>query len=171
VNVLRTARIVAIFLWALLCPVLALAQERGPSTAAERARALQIIRQLEQDPLNTSLRKDREWVLRWLIEIPDIQVTICAGGLGEFLKSEYKYRSEVLGQLTFGSAAFVIENPAKTKDEAAACLAGVRGALAAYKAILKSQPSAKSPALDELAAKTPEQLQAHVNEVVKKQKK
>ena len=159
-----------LLLGVLLSPVLALAQERGPSTPEERARALAITSQLEQDPLNRELRKDREWLLRWLIEVPDIQVSICASGLGTFLKSDYKYRSEILGQLTFASAAFIIENPGKAKDEAATCLAGVYGALAAYKAILKAHPKEKSPALDELAAKTPEQLQAHVNEVTKKQK-
>lgn len=161
----------ALLLGVLLCPLLALAQERGPSTPEERARALAITRQLEQDPLNRELRKDREWLLRWLVEVPDIQVSICASGLGTFLKSEYKYRPEILGQLTFASAAFIIENPGKAKEEAATCLAGVRGALAAYTAILKTDPKARSRALDELAAKTPEQLQAHVNEVIKKQNK
>ena len=168
---MRRSCISALLVFALLYPGTALPQERGPSTPEERARALEITRQLEQDPLNRALHKDREWLLRWLIEIPDIQVSICASGLGQFFKSKYKYSPEIMGQLTFGSAAFIIENPAKAKDEAATCLAGVQGALAAYKAILKSQPSAKSPALDELAAKTPGQLQAHVNEVIKKQKK
>lgn len=168
---MRRSCISALLLSALLCSLAAVAQERGPSTPEERARALAITRQLEQDPLSRELRKDREWLLRWLIEVPDIQVSVCASALGDLLKSNYKYRPEMLGQLTFASAAFIIENPAKAKDEAATCLAGVSGALAAYRAILKSHPNERSRALDELAAKTSEQLQAHVNEVTKKQKK
>lgn len=167
---MRRSCISALLVCALFYPGKALPQERGPSTPEERARALEITRQLEQDPLNRALHKDREWLLRWLIEIPDIQVSVCASGLGQFFKSKYKYSPKIMGQLTFASAAFIIENPAKAKDEAATCLAGVRGALAAYKAILKSHPKEKSASLDELAAMTPEQLQARINEVTKKQK-
>ena len=46
-----------------------LAQKRGPSTEAERARAVQIATLLENDPLNKNAKTLSKELLVWLIEI------------------------------------------------------------------------------------------------------
>ena len=50
--------------------------ERGPSTVAERTRAVQVAKSLRTDPLSSEVQNDREWVIKWLIEIPDISVKL-----------------------------------------------------------------------------------------------
>ena len=48
----------------------AVGQSRGPSTADERNRALRIAKDLRADSLATNIQSDREWLMKWLIEIP-----------------------------------------------------------------------------------------------------
>ena len=57
--------------------------ERGPSTVAERTRAVQVAKSLRTDPLSSEVQNDREWVIKWLIEIPDISVNYCTNFLGD----------------------------------------------------------------------------------------
>jgi hypothetical protein len=143
-------------------------QQRGPSTAAERAKAIEITRALEQDPFNKKLHPDREWLLTLLIQVPDIHVKLCTELLGSFMKSKYKHSSEIVVQMTFSSAAFVIENPDKAADDVAQYAAGVEGVLKAYQAILKADPKAISPPLDELLQKQKQgQLADYVREAAK----
>lgn len=129
------------------------AQRREPSTAEERAREVAITRKLEAAPLDESLRPDRQWAILWLVQVPDIQIKLCVSVLGDYWKSKYKYGPEITGQLTLASAAFVIEHPDKKDDLVAQEVVGVESALKAYQAILKSDPDAKSKALDELLQK------------------
>src|SRR5215472_262723 len=138
----------------LVASLLAVAQnQRGPSTAEERARYVAIAQKLERAPLDPELRPEREWALRWLIEVPDINVSVCTAPLGEFMKKKYKYSPEVVTQLTFASGQFIIEHPEQAKDATAQYVAGVEGALRAYQSILKVKPEAKSRELDELFQK------------------
>lgn len=141
---------------------------RGPSTAEERERAVTIAQKLEAAPLDKNLRPDREWLLRWLIEVPDIHITLCTDVLGDFMKSKYRYSPEIVSQLTFSSAAFVIQHPDKSADKAAQHTAGVEGVLKAYVSILKSKPDAKSKPLDELVERQSQgQLADYVREASK----
>ncbi|MFI5106398.1 MAG: hypothetical protein ACHP79_15860, partial [Terriglobales bacterium] len=83
---------------------------RGPSTAEERKRFVAIAHKMEESPLDPALRKERDWALRWLIAIPDINVSPCDGEiLGNFQESGYKYTSEIRGQFSFSMAVFMIE--------------------------------------------------------------
>jgi hypothetical protein len=50
----------------------------------------------------------------------------------------------------FSMAALVIEHPEKANDPSAKQLAGVEGALNAYRSILRDKPEAKSAALETL---------------------
>ncbi|MBZ5564805.1 MAG: hypothetical protein LAP13_20590 [Acidobacteriia bacterium] len=127
--------------------------QRGPSTVAEREHAVAIAHKLEEAPLDKSLRPDREWALLWLIQVPDVHVTLCLAVLGDFMKSKYKYSPEVTAQLTLSTAAFVIEHPEKVSDVIEQYAAGVEGVLKAYKAILRDKPQAKSKALEDLLEK------------------
>jgi hypothetical protein len=147
-----------IFLILLSSFILSFAQnepKRAPSTAEERQRFLSLTRKLEQNPLDKSLYDDKKWAKRWLEDVPDINVNICAPLLFgvEFLKEQNKYTPQLSYQATFGSATYIIEHPDKAGDTAAQFVAGVESALKAYSAIVKSDPQAKSKALDDLLEK------------------
>ena len=43
------------------------AQDRGPSTPEERAKAVKIAHDLENDPLATDAKEQRTWVIQWII--------------------------------------------------------------------------------------------------------
>jgi hypothetical protein len=143
----------------LVASVAALAQnnsqpaKRGPSTAEERKRFVAIAHKMEESPLDPTLRKERDWALRWLIAIPDINVNPCeAEILGPFAASGYRYVAEVRGQFSFSMAAFMIEHPDKANDVPAVNTAGAEGVVKVYRAILRSDPVAQSRFLEELSA-------------------
>jgi hypothetical protein len=129
--------------------------KRAPSTAEERKRFLALTRKLEQNPLDKSLYEDKKWAKQWLEDIPDINVNICAPLLFgvQFVMEQNRYTPQLSYQATFGSAAYIIEHPDKAGDTAAQFVAGVESALKAYSAILKSEPEARSRALDNLLEK------------------
>ena len=140
----------------LMCCSLAMAQDtakRGTSTAEERQRFLEITRKMADSPLDPKLGPDRNWALQWLIAVPDINVDVCNAPLGDFMNAQYQYTPQIIGQLTFSTGAFIIEHPDKAKDHGVQYVAGMEGALHAYKSILKSKPDAKAKELDDLLEK------------------
>lgn len=148
----------------LLSPSLIHAQsKRGPSTAEEREMAIKAARLLETDPLNKDAKKTREWFLRWLIEVPDISVEVCTDYLGPVVGSKKDYAPDIFIQMTFSSAAFIIEHPDQVKDRIAINQAGLEGALKAYEAIQKAKPKVRFEYLDDLLAKREKgELKAYV---------
>ncbi len=140
----------------LVCGVSAtssLAQKRGPATAAERARAVEIATLLENDPLNKNAQKLSRELLIWLIEVPDITVTICTGMLGDYSKIKGDYAGTITTQLSFAETKFVIEHPEEAKDEYRVYLAGVESALKTYQNIKKAKPRVRLEPLEELLVK------------------
>lgn len=127
----------------------AIALAQAPSTPEERARLVAIAHKLQDNPLDTSLQSDREWAIKWLTTVPDITVEMCPPVLGDYHK--YKYSTEITAQLMLSQAAFLVENPDKSKDVSSQYVAGAEGALKAYSSLLQQSPGAKSKALDELA--------------------
>lgn len=147
----RTALLTA---FVLLCFVSSVhGQKRGPSTPEERQRAVQMATFLETNPLAKEAKDYRSALLFFLAEVPDITVTICTNVLGDPKRFKGDYESEMMGQLAFSQAKFVIENPDKAKDDAAVQLGGVEGVLRTWQAIKTAKPKAKFPLLDELLAK------------------
>jgi hypothetical protein len=63
------------------------------------------------------------------------------------------YDSELVGQLAYSQAKFIIENPGKAQDGAAVHLAGVEGVLRTWQAIRALKPKAKFALMDELLEK------------------
>lgn len=147
----------ALFTVVLLCAVSSGQDEpkHAPSTAQERTRFIALTHKLEQNPLDKSLYEDKAWAKEWLEDIPDVNVNICAPVLFgvDFLKEQNKYTPQLSYQATFGEAVFIMEHPDKKSDTAAQYVAGVESALKAYTAILKTEPTAKSKALDDLLEK------------------
>jgi hypothetical protein len=129
--------------------------KHAPSTKEERQRFLTLTRKLEQNPLDKSLYAEKTWAKKWLEDIPDINVNICAPilfGL-DFVTEQNRYTPQLSYQATFGSAAYIIEHPEKAGDTDAQFVAGVESALKSYSAIVKSDPDAKSKSLDSLLEK------------------
>jgi hypothetical protein len=129
------------------------AEKRGPSTPEERKRALTVIHELEERPMSAQLAKDREWVFRWLQDVPDVKVGICTGVIGPLLQEKKSdARNAITLQHLLSSAAFQMENPDK-KDGMSILMAASEGMLRAYENVLKQQPEYHSPFLESLRAK------------------
>jgi hypothetical protein len=140
---------VIVLCWA--CP--AYAQKRGPSTPQERKRAVDMATFLEQSPLAREAKDYRAALLYFLTEVPDISVKLCSNVLGESKRIKGDYEAELVGQLAFSQAKFIIENPEKAKDDDAVYLAGVEGVLRMWQAIKAAKPKAKFDLMEELLQK------------------
>ena len=66
---------------------------RGLSTPEERAKARHIARLLEQDPLAKDAPANRQWLLNWMIEVPDIHFKSCVDLLRPDVGNQYRYSS------------------------------------------------------------------------------
>lgn len=120
------------------------------SSPEDRQRFVSIARSLEQDPLKRGAKEDRAWALAWLTEAPDVTVNMCADSLGSLLKSDYRYAGEIVLQNMFSMGVLAIEHPETADDPNAQQLAGLEGALNAYRSILRDRPEARSPELEAL---------------------
>jgi len=149
----RHVQIVFLFAAVAIISTVAGAQQRGPSTPEERARAVQTAKALQSDPVAPNLQEDREWLLKWLIEVPDISVKMCSTFLGDLGDAKSGNPGAILATLLASEAAFVIEHPEKAKDVDAVYLAGVDGALHSYEAIHSKDASYRVPHLDDLIQK------------------
>ena len=125
-------------------------QQRGPSTAEERTRAVKVAHQLEDDPLAKDAKDNREWVIQWIVDIPDITVNVCFEYFGKMPNPPRGHSKEIVRQMIISSAAFMIEHPDKVKDEQAIATAGLLGSLKAYQTILKGESDARWPYLDKV---------------------
>ena len=126
---------------------------RGLSTPEERAKAINIARSLERDPLAKDAPANRQWLLNWIIEVPDIRFKSCVGLLSPGVGNQYRYSAEVNQQIIFSAAAFKLEHPDHLRNDTGAYIAGVEGALRVYEILMKSVPDAKLAFLDDLVAK------------------
>jgi hypothetical protein len=124
--------------------------QRGPSTAEERTRAVKVAHELEDDPLAKDAKDNREWVIQWIVDIPDITVNVCFDYFGKMPNPPRGHSREIVRQMIISSAAFMIEHPDKAKDEQAVATAGLLGALKTYQAILKHEPDARWPYVDKI---------------------
>lgn len=128
--------------------------KRGPSTPEERQRFLALVQKMEDAPLDESLRPEIGWGLKWLVDIPDISVSVCTAPFGKFWDEKYKaVPDHFVAIFTFAMAAQVIEHPETANDKAAQNIAGMEAVLKSYQSVLKSKPQAHSKNLDELLQK------------------
>jgi hypothetical protein len=149
----KTSLLIFVFMF-LCCFSSAYAQnQRGPSTPEERKQAVEMATFLETNPLAKEAKKYRETLLFFLIQVPDISITLCSSVLGESKRQKGDYDSELLAQSSFSQAKFIIQNPDKAGDQAAVQLAGVEGTLKTWQAIKTAKPKAKYPLMDELLEK------------------
>lgn len=126
------------------------AQQRGPSTPEERAKAVAIAHALEKQPLAKNAKEKREWMMKWLIDIPDITVKVCSAFVGTLPDAGKNHSTEIFSQMILSSAAFIIEHPKKARDEQPVDLAGLQAALHVYEIIQKQDAKTQWPYLDTL---------------------
>ena len=144
-------------------------RERGPSTPEERAKAVRLAHELENDPLNKSADTLRVWLIHLAFTAPDMDEVCRSTLLVELFKTTENYATEVSAQPLFSQMAFIIEHPESAKDETAVLVAGVKGALRTYESILKTEPQARHKFLDELIEKRDkDELKSWVVERAKK---
>lgn len=143
-------RTLALALLVVAAPRAALA--RAPSTPEERKRAVSTTRKLEKEPLSRSSMEARRWLFRWIVEIPDIQVTSCKGPLDVLEQEEEGYGQLLHLQAVFGMAAFLVEHPQRKGDWVAVQIAGIESVLRAYESLRKADSEARWKALDRLGA-------------------
>lgn len=119
------------------------------SSSADRERFVEIVRALEKKPLPAN-NDDRAWAIRWLEDVPDISVKVCAEPLGGVVGSDYPHSADITVQYVLAMAANVIRHPKTATDEIAQQTAGVESALIAYRAMYRGEPSVRSSALENL---------------------
>lgn len=161
----------ALLMLTMLCqsPAHAQQQQRGPSTAQERQTAVALATSLENDPLGKKAKDYRSALFVWLAEVPDITVTVCTDMLGDLKKIKGDYSSELIMQMTFAQAKFIIEHPEQAKDDQQVYLAGVEGVLRTYAAIKQAKPKVKIEPFEELLVKQQAgQLAGHVKSAMGK---
>jgi len=146
----RSAVLLLLFFCPLLLSTRLRAEERGPSTAEERAKVIDLTHKLETDPLNPQADEWRVWLAKWIDEVPDVVVPICPPLLPQLLRSNRNYAHELAMQVVYSSAAFIVEHPKEQVDQQAVFQAGVDGMLKAYQALLKAKPKARWYFLDSL---------------------
>jgi hypothetical protein len=121
----------------------------GPSTPQERARALDYIQSLEQNPMAKDSLEKRIWLTEWIVQTPAFSVKLCCKAFDTLDKVNDTYSNQLRMQAIYSQAAFVLQHP-HVKNEAERQAAGIAGALRAYQAIQKFDPAAQYPALDNL---------------------
>src|SRR5215813_3601605 len=78
---MRRASLIALILvssWAVSVSLAQNESKRAPSTPEERQRSISLTHKLEQEPLDKSLYPEVKWAKKWLDDIPDVNVTVCA---------------------------------------------------------------------------------------------
>jgi hypothetical protein len=128
------------------------AKTRGPSTAEERAQALEYAQSLEQHPLAKDSLEKRMWLTEWIVEAPDFTVNLCCKelqALEALDKVNDTYSHQLRMQAVYSQAAYQLQHP-EEKNTATIQAAGLAGTLRAYRAIQQFDPTAKYPLLDNL---------------------
>jgi hypothetical protein len=129
-------------------PALA-AAGRGPSTPAERKRAVEVTRKLERAPFAPGADADRKWLFKWIVDIPDITVRGCASPLVALLQDDGTRHGRMLyAQSMFGQTVYMIQNPAKRDDWVGVQTAGIESTLRAYQAMKQADPQISWQELD-----------------------
>ena len=117
----------------------------------QRAQVLDYARSLEEHPLAKNNLAKRMWLTEWIVNAPNVNVEVCCKELQSLDEVNNTYSEQLRMQAMYSQAAFQLEHPDVT-NTATIQAAGLAGTLRAYRAILRFDPSAKYPLLDDLLA-------------------
>jgi len=118
----------------------------------DRARVMAYAQSLEEHPLAKDSLEKRIWLTEWIVEVPDLTVTLCCNELKALESLDQvnnTYSHQLRMQAVYSQAAFQLQHP-EEKNEATIQAAGLAGTLRAYRAIQQFDPTAKYPLLDNL---------------------
>lgn len=126
-------------------------QERGPSTVEERARAVKIALDAENN-LQQVFEQNNVWLDQWITDIPDL--TFRTGAVSDWLKraSPADLRAQLYFQFCASAIAFQINNPTLAEKTADYSLAGIEGALRAFEKLVNTNPNLRSAKLTQAIA-------------------
>lgn len=125
------------------------AKMRTFSCPEERAKVVDYTHSLEDHPLAKDNLAKRMWLTEWIVNTPSVNVEVCCKELQSLEAVNNTYSEQLRMQAMYSQAAFQLEHP-DVKNFAAIQAAGLAGTLRAYRAILRFDPSAKYPLLDDL---------------------
>src|SRR6202023_2352717 len=134
-----------------LWPNQALNRPKGPTTAEEKQRFLELAYRLQQTPLDPALRPEFQELLAVMADAADFTVYMCTACMPWIREEpEYKYGPDLLALDVMSMTAYILQNPITGKKGPAHNRAGLTATLRGYEAILKQAPSAHSRVLDDL---------------------
>jgi hypothetical protein len=119
------------------------------STPEDRERVVDYAHSLEDHPLAKDNLAKRMWLTEWIVKAPNVTVDVCCRALQSLDEVNNTYSQQLRMQAMYSQAAFQLEHP-DVKDAVVIQAAGLAGTLRAYRAILRFDPSAKYPLLDDL---------------------
>jgi len=140
---------------AALTPVQQSAEEsgaaRGPSTASERARVLQMARDGEQHPRQVQQREGA-WLKAWVNDIPDLSLDY--GTVFDWLKgaSTADTRDALKFEYTASAMAYQIRQPAPAASQSAIDVAAMESVLRAYQVLVREDAAHRSAKLEQALA-------------------
>ena len=130
---------------------------------------IKLIGELEKNPYGRDSKANAAEVLTWLIDAPDVSVTVCTALLVDPERLEGIEGSSLAGQLMFEEARFILENPGKAQDAQSVHLAGVEGVLRTYAAMkVETKDLALEPIEKLIRMKADGKLAAFVGKVTEK---
>ena len=148
----RIVKALGVILICQLAMGLLLAEEE-PTDQEKKQLAVKLARLLEAEPFHKDAKEARRWLTVWMIEVPDVTVHLCGNFLGPVFEKDEKYSSELVVQMGYSQAAFIIENPDKAENLFECYRAGLLGSLRMYESILAAKPKASLKYMDELLRK------------------
>ena len=130
-----------------------LGQGAAASSAEDKAQALALVKQLEDDPLASGAENARQWLTNFIVNAPDLYISTCPELLGPLNGQGKNGAPEIVGQLYFGNAAWAIQSPDKAADREAVFVGGIESALRVYDSLVKQKSRWRWSLMDDLRSR------------------
>ena len=135
----------------LLLPLGSLAKDDN-ALKVDRSQVVGLTALLEAQPRHPEATSIRALLLEWEDSTKDAVDYVCPDVLTPVPANGVPNGPELLAQFIFGSAAFQVANPSQKGALQPSQLAGMRSMLKTYRALLATDPGARIPRFDALAA-------------------
>lgn len=123
------------------------ATDESRFSTAGQERIVQLTQLLESRPLQMQRGAARE-ILDWWIDNPELRLNWCAGMLTAGQNG--KITPSVISQGLFGAGSYLLRHPDQADDRLAIHLAGVKSALALYRAAVAADLGLKDHAYEQM---------------------
>lgn len=118
------------------------------SPESDSERVVRLVAALERNPLSIDAAQSRKWLMQWLEETKDFNVTVCEI-LGPVPSQSPPNTAVLLAQQMFGNLAYQIQHPGN-RNQLSLQLAGVESTLKAYAVLLGNDPQSRIAYFDDL---------------------